>query len=202
MTKKRSNTEIIVMEKSWMIRTGLSVLLLEEFNKVNIFEEDYDFETFLSLIEVSGNCCVIINSEKLKNFKRFLHRIPEHCILIPLLLSGTEKDLPESLKYVIDINEDKSQLIETLQRAIELLENKAKIESAFESLSNREQLVLQLIAKGLQSKKIADYLGISTHTVITHRKNISKKLGIRSISGLTVYALLNNLIKIEEAELS
>ena len=51
-----------------------------------------------------------------------------------------------------------------------------------------------LVAKGLANKEIADRLTISVHTVISHRKNISHKTGIKSVAGLTVYALLHNLL--------
>ena len=63
-------------------------------------------------------------------------------------------------------------------------------------LSNREKDVLICIVKGLQNKEIADQLFLSVHTVITHRKNISRKLGIHSPSGLTVYAIANHLVDI------
>lgn len=65
-------------------------------------------------------------------------------------------------------------------------------------LSKREIDVLVAVAKGLINKEIAEKMNISIHTVISHRKNITRKTGIKSVSGLTVYALLNNLI--EETE--
>jgi DNA-binding NarL/FixJ family response regulator len=65
-------------------------------------------------------------------------------------------------------------------------------------LSLREKEVLIAVAKGKTNKEIADELNISIHTVMTHRKNITSKTGIKSISGLTVYALLNNLVKQED----
>lgn len=61
-------------------------------------------------------------------------------------------------------------------------------------LSKRETDVLIAIAKGMMNKEIADQMNLSVHTVISHRKNITRKTGIKSVSGLTVYALLNNLI--------
>jgi len=61
-------------------------------------------------------------------------------------------------------------------------------------LSTREIEILQQVAQGLSNKEISDKLFISIHTVITHRKHITAKLGIKSISGLTLYASLNNLI--------
>ena len=65
-----------------------------------------------------------------------------------------------------------------------------------ESLSDRERDVLVEIVKGLSNKEIADALCISVHTVITHRKNITRKLNIHSTAGLTIYAIVNGLIKI------
>ncbi len=62
-------------------------------------------------------------------------------------------------------------------------------------LSSREIEVLVLLTKGLINKEIADKLNISLTTVITHRKNITEKLGIKSVSGLTIYAVLNGYIE-------
>lgn len=61
-------------------------------------------------------------------------------------------------------------------------------------LSLREQEILVCVAKGMLNKEIADKYNLSIHTVITHRKNITRKTGIKTVAGLTVYALLNNLI--------
>ena len=63
-----------------------------------------------------------------------------------------------------------------------------------EGLTSRELEVLQLVACGLLNKQIADRLSISLHTVISHRKNITRKLQIKTVAGLTIYALLNGLI--------
>lgn len=62
-------------------------------------------------------------------------------------------------------------------------------------LSDRELEVLVSVAKGCTNKEIAGIHNISVHTVISHRKNIVRKTGIKSVSGLTVYALLNGLIE-------
>lgn len=73
---------------------------------------------------------------------------------------------------------------------------KPTIHTPSDVLSNREKDVLIGVVKGLQNKEIADQLFLSVHTVITHRKNISRKLGIHSPSGLTVYAIANHLVDI------
>lgn len=61
-------------------------------------------------------------------------------------------------------------------------------------LSSRETDVLKLVALGQSNKQISEKLFISIHTVITHRKHITSKLGVKSISGLTLYAVINNLV--------
>lgn len=68
-------------------------------------------------------------------------------------------------------------------------------------LSARETDVLQLIVKGITNKEVADKLNISLNTVLSHRKNITSKLGIKTVSGLTYYAIMNGLISADEIEL-
>ncbi len=69
-----------------------------------------------------------------------------------------------------------------------------------EELSEREQDVLVQVVRGLSNKEIADVLCISTHTVISHRKNIARKLNIHSTAGLTIYAIVNKLVDINTLE--
>ena len=73
-------------------------------------------------------------------------------------------------------------------------------ETEREDLSVREKEILVSVARGLLNKEIADRHNISINTVITHRKNITRKTGIRTVPGLTAYAILNNLIDINEIE--
>jgi DNA-binding CsgD family transcriptional regulator len=65
-------------------------------------------------------------------------------------------------------------------------------------LTPREVEVLALVARGLINKEIADRLNISLTTVITHRKNITEKLGVRSVSALTIYAVMNGYVNLEQ----
>jgi len=67
-------------------------------------------------------------------------------------------------------------------------------------LSEREKEILALVVKGMINKEIADRLCISLHTVLTHRKNIARKLNIHSVSGLTIYAIVNSIVRLDELE--
>ena len=69
-----------------------------------------------------------------------------------------------------------------------------------EELSEREKDVLAQVVRGLSNKEIANVLFISTHTVISHRKNIARKLNIHSTAGLTIYAIVNKLVDLNSLE--
>lgn len=70
-----------------------------------------------------------------------------------------------------------------------------------EVLSEREKEIVCCIVRGMTNKEVAEKLFISINTVLTHRKNISRKLDIHSVSGLTIYAIVNQLVNIEEIHL-
>jgi DNA-binding NarL/FixJ family response regulator len=95
---------------------------------------------------------------------------------------------------VIEINEEESKIESQLMEALQSNTEQPESTDLYE-LSDREREVLVELSKGLTNKEIAEKLHISVHTAITHRKNIIKKTGIKSVAGLTVYAMLNNLIE-------
>jgi len=70
-----------------------------------------------------------------------------------------------------------------------------------DALSDREKDVIISLVQGMSNKEIADHLCISTNTVITHRRNIARKLQIHSPAGLTIYAIVNNLVDISSVKL-
>ena len=74
-------------------------------------------------------------------------------------------------------------------------------QDANEALSDRERDVIIGVVQGLQNKEIADRLCISVNTVITHRRNIARKLQIHSPAGLTIYAIVNGLVDISSVKL-
>ena len=71
---------------------------------------------------------------------------------------------------------------------------RAKQEEGCETVSEREKEIIVCLVQGMSNKEIAEQLFISVNTVITHRRNIARKLQIRSVAGLTIYAIANNLI--------
>lgn len=79
-------------------------------------------------------------------------------------------------------------------------ENEVKEENSNDLLSEREREILRWVVCGYSNKQIASELCISFNTVLTHRKNIARKLNIHSVPGLTIYAIVNNLVDIEDVE--
>ena len=67
-----------------------------------------------------------------------------------------------------------------------------------ESLSDREKDIIRFVALGMANKEIADRLCLSIHTVTTHRRNLSAKLGIHSPAGLTIFAILHHLVDLKD----
>lgn len=97
--------------------------------------------------------------------------------------------------YLSDTSDDIEQKISTVMKAAP-----AEQRGEGEELSSREKEILVCVAKGMLNKEIADHFNISIYTVITHRKNITRKTGIKTVAGLTVYALLNKLIDMNAME--
>jgi DNA-binding CsgD family transcriptional regulator len=70
--------------------------------------------------------------------------------------------------------------------------------AAYIEISQREAEVLSLVVKGYINKEIADRLNIGLATVVTHRKNITEKLGLKSVSALTIYAVTHGIVRVDE----
>lgn len=113
---------------------------------------------------------------------------------IALLYSYLDRELLQQFQETIEICDKPAKILHKLAAVIEQSCHDQFASEAGE-LSDREREILVAVAKGLMNKEIADRCNISIHTVISHRKNISRKTGIKSVSGFVVYALLNNLIE-------
>jgi regulator of cell morphogenesis and NO signaling len=140
--------------------------------------------------------------EKLADLKSLLMKyLPPEC---------GQQDICRALSCIYSLQEDVARHIRVEDGVLVPIVNRkrhADLEgseepprSEGESLSAREKEILVCVAKGMLNKEIADAENISIHTVITHRKNITRKTGIKTTPGLTVYAILNNLIDINTFE--
>ena len=109
-----------------------------------------------------------------------------------------EKDLRMHCQVEDDIFVPAVQILEnqvalTAQPADAQAENK---ETAGNVLSEREQEIVHWVVCGLSNTQIGERLFISPNTVLTHRKNIARKLDIHSVAGLTIYAIVNGIVEI------
>ena len=118
--------------------------------------------------------------------------------VIAFIASPLDEDQLRQFDGVIGLMDTPPAIIKKVRAALEDRMEAPKAEG--EELSQREKEILICVAKGMLNKEIADLYNISIYTVITHRKNITRKTGIKTVAGLTVYALLNNLIDMNSVE--
>ena len=116
--------------------------------------------------------------------------------IVALTHSSYEESVLRQYDECIGIYDNNARITQKLKNALE--ENAQAPKSDINELSGRERDILAAVAKGLTNKEIADEFNISVYTVISHRRNISQKLGINSIPGLTVYAIMNKLVDMSD----
>ena len=116
-----------------------------------------------------------------------LYAVADHTLLRPYDEQISIYDSPDELRH-----------------KLELLHTPPAEEAGNEeqqTLSTREKEIVVCVVKGMTNREIADRLFLSTHTVVTHRRNIARKLQIHSASGLTVYAIVNKLVELNDIKL-
>jgi len=118
--------------------------------------------------------------------------------VIAFTISPLDEEQQRQYDAVIGLMDTPPAIIKKVRAALEDRTETPRAEG--EELSQREKEILICVAKGMLNKEIADLYNISIYTVITHRKNITRKTGIKTVAGLTVYALLNNLIDMNSVE--
>ena len=117
---------------------------------------------------------------------------------IALQLNLTDNSTLSQYDGVISIYDDEPTIGNTVSSILNIdAETNAK-----EPLSQREKEIITGVVKGLTNKEIAEQLYISVHTVITHRRNIARKLEIHSPAGLTIYAIVNKLVDIKDIQMN
>jgi DNA-binding NarL/FixJ family response regulator len=115
---------------------------------------------------------------------------------LALLYSAIDVSLLRNYDDTISIYDSMEQLKEKLEKLVE--SGSKNITDETNALSQREKEIITCVVKGLTNKEIAQELFLSTHTVISHRRNIARKLEIHSTAGLTIYAIVNKLVELEE----
>lgn len=188
---------ILLIEKSPIVAAGFATILQKQAT-FEVSSVTDNLSRISERIVVDHPDLIVLNPSLVDYSKRntFRSLIPDaqNIPIVALVYHYFDQQWLKSFNGVIEINEDaekiNSQLTDALNSFLEPSES-----SELYELSDREREVLVELSKGLSNKEIADKLHISVHTVITHRKNIIKKTGIKSVAGLTVYAMLNNLME-------
>ncbi len=188
------NKLIIIIHASEIIRKGLAAILrsffsieilqLENLNDLNSYLEMKNHSLVIILQNASGNNGELLQALRKNNQVKLID------FNVPDINSNS---LPINSEQSVNLDTPALEIQEIISNCWKTSE-KATRPQENDELTAREKEVLRLVALGHSNKIIADKLFISIHTVISHRKNISEKTGIKSISGLTVFAILNNLI--------
>lgn len=193
--------KIIIVEPSPIICAGISSFI-NDMNQFSIVSVLNNMDDINDKMLVHNPDMLIINPlvfgiTNIGFIKNLAHNFP-NTIFIALITTFVDRSILKYLKETIELSDSKQKLVTKLINIFNSTEDNTNSSESVE-LSNREVDVLICVAKGMTNKDISEKLNISVHTVISHRKNIIKKTGIKSVSGLTVYALLNNMV--EESEI-
>lgn len=132
------------------------------------------------------------------NPRLYLPNLPYETKLLALCYGPYDPVYLKEFDGVISLSDTALQISETVDRLLQSESTLPSSSSDSQSLTPREREIIICVVKGMTNKEIAAQLFLSTHTVITHRRNISKKLQIHSPSGLTIYAIMNKLVELED----
>ena len=189
----------VVIEKSKIIREGLTALLYahELSSKVVCME---DFGEWNLLIKNTTPDLMIVSPEAMYEGKdkiRNKYKLGDEVPFMGLVYQYyNHKEMTDLFNEVIFITDSEEVIVNKFRNLSS--QTTDQMSSSNEKLTDREKDVLKLLLRGLANKEVADQLFISPHTVVSHRKNIIEKTGIKSLSGLAVYAILNNIADMED----
>lgn len=191
--------KIAIAEPSVIIRSGI-VVALKRIPGFRILPfEIASMDNLLSNLRVNKPDVLIINPSFWGNLdvaKLKEDTINSNLKCLALLHSAFDVNLLKSYDDKISIYDT----LENLKEKLDKLTNAPQEASVEENsnLSIREKEIVICVVKGLTNKEIAEELFLSTHTVISHRRNIARKLEIHSSAGLTIYAIVNKLVELDE----
>lgn len=198
--KNNESIRIAVAETSVIIRSGLTLALKRLPNlKIQPVE--------LLSVEALNDCLrtqfpdILVVNPTFGDFfdvARFREETAGKGIRVVALVSSF---IDASLLSKYDASFSIFDDLEALANKINLLQiEPEEEEDSQENLSQREKEIVICVVKGMTNKEIAEKLFLSIHTVITHRRNISKKLQIHSAAGLTIYAIVNKLVELSDVK--
>ena len=189
--KNNETIRVAVAENSVIIRSGLTLALKRLPNlKIQPVE--------LLSVEALHDCLRTQYPDILVVNPTFGDYFGKGIRVVALVSSFIDATLLSKYDDSISIFDD----LETLSNKIIRLQNIAPDDEGDgqETLSQREKEIVICVVKGMTNKEIAEKLFLSIHTVITHRRNISKKLQIHSAAGLTIYAIVNKLVELSDVK--
>ncbi|MDA3883683.1 MAG: helix-turn-helix transcriptional regulator [Bacteroidales bacterium] len=196
-------TEICIIHNSHIIQKGLEALI-EAISPLpcTIIKHPSDLHAF----QFASQKKFIIFAERdiSQEYHQALHKINEkNTLFFVQIIDENQPTNTNESEYIIthysDI-EEIAEIIESVEKEQDTHKN--EIHENNENLTIREKEILKHVAMGFSNKEIAEQLFISVHTVITHRKNIVEKTGIKSISGLTMYAIMTKIINPDTIDMS
>lgn len=114
--------------------------------------------------------------------------------VVALLMALANNDILKQYDECFSVNDSPEVIRDKLNRLVNSEEKRVNRQE----LSSREKEIIGCVVKGLTNKQIADLLCLSTHTIMTHRRNIANKLQIHSPAGLTIYAIVNKIVEIND----
>ena len=180
---------LLIVEPSEVIVEGLKTIL-ESQSRFKLLEPEVSADHIEERIIASHPDVVLINPTLLNKSVSSL-RSEYHVAVVALVYQYVEREVLKGYDGAAEIRDGRTVIIDTLARASPVASQPTQ--THYEP-PPRETAVLIQLAQGKTNKEVAEALNVSVHTVISHRKNITRKTGIKSVAGLTVYAMLNNLI--------
>lgn len=189
-----SRIDTLIVEPSEIVRTGLQRILTDDGS----FSFLAPLSDAVNLDERVKALCpdlLIVNPTLLvppvRSQLAAIQQLQPNMAIAALVYQYLDQDVLQLFRVSIDIREKRNRIAQLLKTEVDRVSSLDDDENY--ELSIREREVLVLVAQGLSSKQIADKLNISIHTVNSHRKNVTRKTGIRSVAGLAVYATLHNM---------